>query len=175
MAGEAKTLQKYCSQTIISMTESAAGTLTFTRLETGIAPLERIGWVLHKIIWRIATGTFALMTTAGDSVELGVTISDNMSSLADTNPAVLKRRNVLRADWGTAGSGQLVDPEFVDDFSMLPGGGLLMLPNPVYGAIQGSGLASAATAVARLYFSQIQMSQDDYFNLVQSRQVLVNS
>lgn len=163
------------SQAIISMVESAANTLTFKRLESGLAPLEKVGWILHKVMWRLNTGDLALFNGTTDSLELGIVMSNSITSVSDADPAVLARKVLVRTDLGAAASGFFTNTEFETDYSTLPGGGILILPTPLYGCIQGSGLSGAAGAVIRLFFSPVEMSSDDYFNLVQSRQILVNS
>lgn len=175
MAGKSAGSGSTASQAIISIVESAANTLTFKRLESGLAPLEKVGWILHKILWRLNSGDFALFNGTTDTLELGLVMSNSLTTVSDADPAVISRKVLIRTDLGTAASGNFYNTEMETDFSTLPGGGILILPNPLYGSIQGTGLSGAAGAVIRLFFSPVEMSSDDYFNLVQSRQILVNS
>lgn len=165
----------YSGSTQIQVTESAANTLTFQRLATGIAPAERIGWVLAKFQMLIGAGEWAKFNSSGDALTIALTVSNQLTALSFNDPAIMDLIEVSRIDLGTAASGLFVHGMIEHDFSTLPGGGLLMLPNPVYLGIKGTGLSAAASCVARLYFQTVEMSDSDYFNLVQSRQILVNS
>jgi len=60
----------------------------------------------------------------------------------------------------------------VRDFSSLPGGGLLTLPNPLYLAVQGESLASAVTVRARIHFSRMDMEAENWIELVEQTRLL---
>jgi len=55
---------------------------------------------------------------------------------------------------------------FVRDFSGLPGGGLIIAPRPLFVAVKGNSLATAVTASLRAYFTVINLSADEYLELV---------
>lgn len=168
-----QSLNEFVSEFIISVTEATANTLAFAKISSGIQPLEKIGWVLQKLIFE--TTAVPLMNGTGDAVTFGLTVSNQLTSLVNTDPAVVYKRTLQRLDFGTAASAIVYDNYWEVDFSSLQGGGLLVLPNPLYLAAQGTGLSAASTTIMRALFYPIAMSPEDYFNLVQNRQVLINS
>jgi len=165
----------FVSQAVFNVTESAANTLTFEKLETGLSVYDKIGWVLARIEFKPLAGTWALFNGSGDLLSMAITITNSLTALADDNPAVLVKKVMLRTDLGVAATGAFEDTSFVYDYSTLPGGGLLTLPNPLYFGILGSGLTGPSTVVCRLYFQAIPLADSDYFNLVQARQLLIST
>lgn len=175
MAKMTKSQQEYVSQALITCNESAANTLTFQKLEAGLSPLERVGWILQRVEFKVSAAVYGFFNSTGDSLKMALTVSGQLTGLVDTDPALIAVRTITRVDYGAAASGFIADTVFTQDYSTLQGGGLLVLPNPIYLGVVGTGLSNASGISARLYFIPIELSSDDYFNLVQSRQILINS
>lgn len=176
MAPKGKSLQDmYTSQALLSPTESGANTLTFEKLETGLSVYDKVGWIIARIEWSLSSATLALFNGTTDVLNVALTMSNNLSSLSVDDPANIIMRRWQRTDLGTAASGWIKPLLHVDDFSTLPGGGLLTLPSPLYGAILGQGLSGAAECFIRLFFQAVELSESDYFNLIQARQLLIST
>lgn len=165
---------EYCAQAVLSVTESAANTLTFDKLETGLSVYDKVGWVIARVEWRLGATTPGFFNSSGDLIAAALVMSNQLTALNDTDPAVQAIRKWSRLDIGTAASGLFFPTTWVDDYSTLPGGGLLVLPNPLYLAVLGTGLSAAGSCTARIFYRAIDMGQDDYFNLIQARQLLIN-
>lgn len=169
------TTDAFSSQAVFDVTETAANTLTFERLETGLSVYDKIGWVLQRVEYRIASTVPALFNSAADSLIMALTMTNSLTSLSDANPAIITIKRLLRVDYGTAASGELIAQDYIQDFTGLSGGGILTLPNPLYFGLAGSGLSGAASVVCRIYFKAIELTDTDYFNLVQARQLLIST
>jgi len=165
----------FASQAVLEVTESAANTLTFQKLETGLSVYDKIGWVLNRVEFRLGSGVPALFNASADVLQMALTMSNSLTALADNDPAIYTNLMLYRIDYGTAATGVLAENLYAQDFGMLPQGGILILPNPLYLGVKGTSLTAAASVVARIYYSAIELSDTDYFNLVQSRQLLINS
>jgi len=165
----------YTSQAVFYVAESAANTLTFEKLETGLSVYDKIGWVVQRVEWMLSPASYSFFNGANDYINLALTITNSLTALGDENPAIIAIERYIRNDFGTAANAQLWAPKIVQDFTGLSGGGLLTLPNPIYCGVQGSGLSAAAAVICRLYFKAIELSDTDYFNLVQSRQLLIST
>lgn len=165
----------FCSQAVFQVTETAANTLTFDKLETGISVYDKIGWVIARVEIPLTKATIDLFDGNGDLVEVALTATNTVTSFADNNPAVYVHRTLMRRDVGTPAVSFFMDTTIVEDFSTLPGGGILVLPNPIYLGVKGTGLSGASTVTARIFFKAIDMADQDYFNLVQARQLLVST
>jgi len=165
----------YTSRAIFTPTESAANTLTFEKLETGLSIYDKIGWVIARVEARLSAATLALFNGTGDSLSLGITMSNSIISIGDDNPAVYSNIALVRLDFGTAANAEIGQRTYIKDYSTLPGGGLLVLPNPLYAGIQGVGLTGAASANISLFYQAVELSDADYFNLIQARQLLIST
>jgi len=165
----------FASQAMFSTTESAANTLTFSKLETGLSVYDKIGWVLARVEIPLTVATLDLFNGNGDVLEIALTATNTITAFDDANAAIYMHRTLLRRDVGTPAVSFFIDTTIVEDFSTLPGGGILLLPNPLYLAIKGTGLTGAATVDVRIFFKAMDMTDQDYFNLVQARQLLIST
>lgn len=168
---------KFANMATISLVESAANTLTFAKLETGIALFEKVAWLISRLEFFLQTRDATNFAASEDAVLWALCASNTMASLAGgvtiTNPAVIYGQRIKRIDFGAAASGAMyVDPMIVD-FSTMPSGGILVPPNPLYGAIQGSAAPAAMSAFIRIYYTNYALSNaDEYWELVESRRVI---
>lgn len=165
----------YVSQAVFDVNESAANTLTFEKLTTGLSVYDKIGWVICMVKYSLGGSTRAAFNGTGDILSAGLTMTNSLTSLGDNDPSIYDIIRIQRTDFGTAANAYLEPLEFIHDYSMLPGGGLLVLPEPLYCGIAGSSLAAAAQVVTRIYFQPVELNDQDYFNLVQARQLLIST
>ena len=167
----------FATKALFQLAETAANTLSYDKLETGMSVYDKVGWIIARIEYRITATTWALFNGTGDNLTVALTSTNTLTAatLSDSNPAVYALRNFARIDIGTAASGLLQSGTYTDDYSTLPGGGLMVLPSPLYAGIVGSGLTGAASMNVLIYFTPMDLSDQDYFNLVQARQLLINS
>lgn len=165
----------FCTQAVIEVTESAANTLTMEKLETGLSIYDKVGWVLNRVEYRLGSGVPALFNASGDYLQMALVMSNQLTALNDNDPAIYTNLMLYRVDIGAAASGSIMTNVYAQDFAALPGGGLLILPNPLYLAVKGTGLTGASSVVARIYYTPMEMADQDFTNLIQARQLLINS
>jgi len=172
---EKNQLGAFSSQAVFDVTEAGANTLTFEKLETGISVYDKIGWILNRV--ELTGNPSALFNTTADTLTMALTMTNSITAaqLSANNPAIYMLRTFYRVDYGTAATAILRDATDVIDYSNLPGGGLLMLPNPMYFGLVGSGLAGAATMICRIFYTPLQLGDADYMNLIQARQLLIST
>lgn len=170
-------ISQYASPAVFVVTETAANTLTYEKLETGLSIYDHIGWVIQRAEMIPANGDYALFNTAGDGLVVSLLMSNALTAaqLLPENPALYMQWGLVRVDWGTAAAADIVETCYVKDYTGLEGGGMLVLPNPLYVGVYGVGLSGAATVTLKLWYKAIELSDQDYFNLVQSRQLLISS
>lgn len=161
----------YANFAIVTVTESAANTLTFQKLDAGINLFSKVGWLISRIEWYIG-GSLGQFNGTGDQLTVGLTQSNTIASVVPTEPGVLARLKIQRIDLGAAASGNFFLDPILQDFTSLPGGGLIVLPNPIYIGAQGSGLAAATTVTGRIWYNNVTLSDADYFELLQLRSVI---
>lgn len=164
----------YPQKAVISCVQSAADTVTFEQLHTGISIHEKVAWRIIRVEYDITKATLVLMTATADVVMMALTRSNAITDLTDwADPAILDNCSYVRLDTGTAANAQfLASPEVVRDYSSMPGGGILVPPNPLYGAVDSSGLADAGTVNFKIWYDLVSLSPAEYWELVEMMQVL---
>jgi hypothetical protein len=170
MAKESGGADQFANIAAINVTESAANTLTFKKLETAISLFEKIAWIIHRIeyFW---TPNIAVFNADQDKLHFGLSATNSFAAPALDNPAVLDFEKITRVDVSATSAGFDKQP-IVKDLATLPGGGLIVPPNPLYGWALGEGLVSAATINMRLYYSNLRLTADQYWELVEARRII---
>lgn len=172
MAKANNAFDQFSNLATISTTESAANTLTFKKLETGISLQDKVAWVISRIEYFTSDMNNTVFNATDDILSFGLSVGNTFSSPTLTEPTILDLVYVYRRDFGTAATGGFQTMPIVKDFSDLPGGGILLAPVPLYGFIKGSGLTAAATIVARINYTLMPLAVDQYWQLVESRRVI---
>jgi hypothetical protein len=163
---------KFANMAIITVSESALNTLTFKKLETGISLMEKVAWVLSRIEYLISDLSAAMFNGAGDSLSFGLSLSNAWSYPYLYETTILDWNKFVRQDLGAAASGLFIEQPFVKDFSSLPGGGILVPPNPLYGYAVGAGLTGPETVTMRMHYTLLPLATDQYWELVEARRVV---
>ena len=159
---------KYSNKAYISLTESAANTLTFKELETGVSLFEKRAWIIHRIEYFIDNAAWAELLGAADSLMLGLVLSNKITSLDLSDAAVIDLVKINIGTAGTPASGFIGQSPRTRDFSTLPGGGHIVPPRPLYGAINAGGFSAAATSSIRFLYTAIEMKTEEYWELVEA-------
>jgi len=160
----------YVNQAVITVTETAANTLTFKKLETGISLFEKVAWLIERVEYFFSS--YSLLVASADAACMALATTDQMSSMALTNAAILDLYYLLRFDLGAAANAELLHLPMVKDFSQMSGGGILVAPNPIYLGIQGTSVASAMSVTAKIFYTTVPLSPDEYWELVESRRII---
>jgi len=156
----------------LTTVESAANTLTFQQLQTGGQLFEKRALIIHRLDYVLSLATWNLLLATGDLVEFGISLSNLLTTIPITDPNVVDLYQVKRNSDGTAASGWDSHSPLVRDFSMLPGGGLIVPAFPIYGFIRGTSLASPGTMAVRGYFTIKELNPQDYVELIQALRVI---
>lgn len=165
---------QFANMAVISVTESAANTLTFKKLETGINLFEKLAWIIHRAEY-FPSWSASIFNGTDDQLVFGFSTSDQITSVGLAQAACVDFMELRRLDLGTAAAGAMYIRPVVKDFTNLPGGGVIMPPNPIFGFAQGTGLASAASVSMRLFYTNFQMEPAQYWELVEARRLIASS
>lgn len=155
----------YANKFYGAVTESAANTLTFGEIQTNVSIMEKIAWVLHRLEWYIPKASFDLIVNTADMLDLALAGSSGITDLGLDEAAVIDRLSIGVREATAVGFQNWSQP-LIRDFSMLPGGGLIVAPRPLYVAAVGTSLAGPATVQCRGYYSVVSLSADEYIELV---------
>lgn len=161
----------FVNQAYLSVVESAANTLTFSKLETGINIYEKVGWLINRLdyFYSIKAANFA---ATDDAFVAGLSSSNQITSVPLNSSAVIDRIGFDRQDFGTAANAIFFEEPLVKDFSRLPGGGLLVPPNPIFIFVKGTALTTAITVSARMFYTVVELKTEDFWELVEQRRMI---
>lgn len=159
----------------LTVVESGASTLTFQQLQTGGQLFERRAIIIHRVDYVIAKATQNLLVNLADRLEFGLSLSNLLTTIPITDPNIV---DLVQIDYeGIALSTPATNWAYqeaphVRDFSMLPGGGLIVPAFPLFGFVRGTSLGSAATIALRGYFTVKELAAEEFVELVQALRVI---
>lgn len=162
---------QFAQRFVIDVTESAANTLTFQQLVTGGSLFEKRALIIHRVEYQWVPTTLNLLLDGSDFVTAALTVSQNLSDLSIADPMIFDRTRWGVFDIGTPASSQIYDPTQIHDFSTLPGGGIIIPAFPIYAAVVGTSLASAASAHLNVWYTTKDLKPDEYIELVEAFRV----
>ena len=163
--------EKYVNQAYLRVTESGANTLTFAKLETGVSIYEKVGWLIHRLDYFFTTPV-AQFGAEGDTLWFGISVMDSLATVTLQQAAVVDMNSAARRDFGVAASGFMRRLPFTKTFADLPGGGLLVPPNPIYIFAQGVALTGAQVVEARMFYTVKTLKTEDFWELVEQRRMI---
>jgi len=173
MATQSKVAGNFANQAAVLITESAANTQTSSKFAFPFSIMDKMGLIISRIEYFFNSP--GVLDSANDSTVLGLTIASTVTDLTSAaDPLIIDTCNMQRIDTGTAASASLIIKPYSKDLSQLPGGGILVAPNPLYGMIKSSGASGAAAGWVRLFYTYIEMQPDEYWALVESRRIITS-
>lgn len=163
----------YANLAAINLTMSGADTLTFDKFDFPVSVMEKVGLLISRIEYFFLN--LSQLNSSGDYAVAAITVSKNTASLIDIeDPTIIDSARVLRFDVGAAASGFFYDQPVIRDLSTLPGGGLLVAPNPLYVAENSVGAGAALGVAVRMYYTLKDLKPDEYWQLVESRRIVTD-
>lgn len=163
---------KYVNKAYGEVTESAAGTLSFGEIQTGMAMFEKVAWIIHRIHWFPSAASLLQLTAVSDYLTMALVGSDKMSSLSLRDQAVYDIFVIRPLVYGTAASAEQMVIPVIRDMSNLPGQGLIVPPRPLYIACISGGFANPAIVSARIEFTYKELKADEYWELVEATRII---
>jgi hypothetical protein len=161
-----KTKQEtYSNKFFGSVTQSAANTLTFSEITTNVDIFAKVAWVVERLEWYI-DATSLTYFGFGDTAQMALTASDNIATLLLSNPSVIDLLEITIIEYGTSATCKVWEKPIVRDFSQMGGGGMIIAPRPLYVGAVSVGLSDIGTFSCRGFFRQIQLTPDEYIELV---------
>lgn len=156
-----------------SAIEAAAGTMAFSEIQTGVAIFEKVAWLINRIDYFFSKTYVNLILDNADAVSGGLTTSNTLVAFELSDPSLLDMHSIGAYNLGAAASGALYPNPIVKDLSGLPGGGILVPPSPIYVAVRGISLAAVMKVEMRIHFTFINLKPEEYWELVESRRIII--
>lgn len=162
-----KVQDKYSNVLIARVDESSANTLTFQEVPQITTLLEKKAFLINRLQYFASS---SLVTTDTDVLNFGISLSNKWSAPALTEPSILDFQEVRGVASGTPASLWVHQQPFDQDYSTLPGEGLLVPTRPLYLWTKGTNLGAASAVILKLFFTIIELTPQDYWDLVESLQ-----
>jgi len=168
-----KQTDTFANIAFLSVTESAANTLTFAQLQLANTLMaEKAALIIHRADFFIQGGP-SNFNGAGDKQSMAITLTDRLTDISDlSQPEILFMIERQRWDFGAAASGFLNDEPSVADFNTMPGAGILVPADRIYIAAEGTGLVNPSTVSCRLYYTVKPLDTADYWDLIEARRIM---
>jgi len=148
------------------VTETAAGTMTFTELVTGVSLGVGVGMLIDQIDYEFSDSTIADLVAAGDRVAAGWFTSNSPDAInLDDRRLIHKHGLFVEPVIGTAASGgkPYQQPVVYQFFPPM----IIAAPR-IYLGIKSTSLAAAAVIISRLYFRYIDLDTREYLELAEA-------
>jgi hypothetical protein len=142
---------------------SAANTLTFAQLQFAVGVFQGVALILHRVEWFPTLASLRELVAATDSISMAIVTNDNLASLDPTDQDIIVRSDII----GLAANVETVPLPIINDYTNLPGGGLIVPANPLYLALDTGGAAAASVCRAIIYYTFKSLSDKDYIELMQ--------
>lgn len=159
-------MDNFANKFYATVTESGANTLTYSEIQTNINIMAKTAWVLHRLEWYVAPSVLAAIIAAGDAFQMALTASSVPTTLDLDQASTIDMLELSAQATANPESLQVIPQPYVRDFGALPGGGLIIAPRPLYIGAKGTSLAAAHSAEVRGYFTQRDLTKEDYYDLL---------
>lgn len=160
---------KYANVILVSVLESAANTLTFEELPQVTTLMEKKAFLINRVSYSLGAVAMSELKADGERLNFGLSMSNRWTAPTILEPTIIDYQQKYTTTLTAVGF-QVMDANIKSDFSTLPGGGILIPTRPIYFYAQGVGLANACTITAKIYFTIVELSPADYWDLVESMQ-----
>lgn len=146
---------------------SAADTLTFQELNTGVSLGQNLGILIDEIDYYVTQPNIGLMSADSDRISIALT-SDNTPSAIHSDD-MSDRRIIDSYHLGTRVVGAIVSQGFLEypvRHQFFPP--IIIASPQLYVGMETAGLASAGNAVVRILYRFIPLSAQDYLELAET-------
>lgn len=171
MAGKGKA-DSFAQFAALKVIEAGANTLTAVKFAFPFSIMDKMALIISRIEYDWQAISAALAAT-NDRIVAAIACAPSVVDIEDvTDPLIIDSYRTSRYDLGTAAAGFYMRQPYVKDFSNLQGGGILVAPNPLYLMVEGQGAGAACACAVRMYYTYIELSSDEYWQLVESRRII---
>jgi hypothetical protein len=167
-------VDNYANIASVAVVESAINTQTSVKFNFPFSIMDKMALIISRMEYWFE-GIDGLNGST-DRVVAALTASATVVAITNqADPLIIDSTRMLRIDTGAAATGHLITQPFIKDFSSLPGNGLIVAPSPLYGMVQGTGVATVVGCTFKLFYSYIELNTDEYWQLVESRRIISNN
>ena len=166
-----KASDRYSNLASIAVTEASAGVQASAKFAFPFSIMDKMGLLISRIeYWWEG---FGALNSSGDRCIAAIATASSLADISkQSDPQMIDSCQLAMSYYGTPATAQLFGQPFIKDFSDLPGGGILVAPNPLYALVQDIGAGSVMGVQIRMWYTYMEMSADEYWQLVESRRII---
>ena len=158
-------MDRYSNRAIERTTMTAVNTITYSQIRFGVGIFQGIALVIHRVEWYPSVGSLRELVAASDQLDFAITSTDGLAVITDIlEPSILVLKNLA----GLGVNVEFIELPFISDFSKLPGGGLILPPNPLFLCVNTQGAVAASSVGCLIYFTFLELTDKDYIELIQA-------
>lgn len=157
---------------VINCLMSAANTITWQKLDTGLPLFEKRAWIIHSIEYRFAVSTLADLDTDADWVRAALAVNDSLTVIESDAQQLIDELFYMRTDAGTAANAWFHEQPVIHDFSNLPGRGLIVAPTYLFLGMDSSGMTVAGNVIVKIRYTEMPLKPADYWQLVEAQRII---
>lgn len=160
-----KSRDNYVNMIDVSVAQTVINTTVFEEIKIGVSLYDKVAVRVERLEYYPAN-VAAEVQAATDTFRAGITQSNQLATMSPEERAIV---DVLDLGCSVAAGAGFVRSPFVRDFRELSGGGILVSPQPIYLGLQTAGYIGLEDVTARMYFTLIELSDSEFFELMESR------
>lgn len=166
-----KKTDQFANIAAVEVTEAVAGTIAYAKFAFPFSIMDKMALLISRIEYWF--GSLPSLNSGGDYVAAGIIAGNSiLDPFNQADPLLIDSARILRLDYGTAASGEVVDQPRVKDFSRLPGGGILVAPNPLSAFVRAVNAGAAMSCWVKVFYTYMELGTEEYWQLVESRRVI---
>jgi len=173
MAATKSTVDSFSNVAAVLVNGASATDLGYAKFNFPFSVLDKTALVISRIEYWPSLG---LLVGDGDSIAMALVAAKTIVDIDDqSDPSIVDSVTFQSYAHGTPANLSIHHLPYYRDFSSQPGGGLIVAPNPLSAAIKGASVASAPQGWLRFYYTYMQVTPEEYWQLVESRRVISDS
>jgi len=157
---------RYTNLASIEVTETAANTLTFAELLTGISLGQGTGILIDQLDYYPTSPSLDDLVLPADTITMAICTSNAITTLNINQRSVIHAMSLHAgpAIGTNAGGGMFTREPFIHQF--FPP--IILAAPRLFLAAQGASLAAAITLRLRMYFRYIELTDKEYLELAET-------
>lgn len=167
---------QFANRFAVSVTESVAGTPTYTEVPTYASAFSKEAFIIHRLEFSLPFTILQLLVAAGDYINVILASANHYTSLTSQEmykePGVIDHFHIGAELFGAAANMMHATMPIVKDLTTLPGGGIIVPARPLYVGVHGVSVAAQVTVFVRGYFTKVELKDAEFLELMDAYRMI---
>lgn len=143
--------------------QNVANTAGYHSIDTGYRLSAGNGLLIHLIFFHVGVAILQDLVVAGDELQVGLFSGTDSTDFNTTNAQKYVSKELVTAEAAPLGRWEM---PLTIDLSMLPGGGIIVPPQPLYAGLQTFGAAAAYTIAFEMWYTPVSIPKPETLEMV---------